>query len=247
MKKNIIIIVLTIIVLGLLTYIIFNKNTKNTEIETSKTKEEKIEMSEAKALVDKYVPLIAFGDGYKIFIAYLNVDNNKFDTVGNCEEYGGVEIGCSSVNTEEISYEELNKTYQYLFGENTALSRTSYYVGSMDLNYNRVRMSPILYSPISDKFIMPDLLSTGFGPSYAYEVDNAEIKNEKLIIDVLHSFTDSGPTLATFKSPYTQNVYEYGEEQEFINNERENFDSYQFILEKENNHYIFDKIIKIET
>ena len=241
MKKNIVIAVLTIIVAGLLVFVIFNANTKKMEIE-----EEKIEVSEAKELVDKFVPLIAYGDGYKVFIAYSNVDKNKFDIVGNCEEYGGVEIGCNSTNTEEISYEELNETYQYLFGKNNALSRTSYYVGSMDLNHNRVRKSPILYSPVSDKFIMPDLLATGMNALYAYEVNNAEIKNEKLIIDVLYSFADVGSTLDSFKSPYTQKEYKFGKEQEFINNEKENFGSYQFILEKEDNHYIFNKIIKIE-
>ena len=190
MKKNIIITVLVIILIVLLEVLISNK---------TQEKEKEFDTKEATVLVDKYftdnyiVSGNVFKDGmidrYKIGLSINNLDKEL--TEYECSELypenekdeEGIVVGngtyCDS-KVKGISYDDLNKSYKKLFGNDSKLAKES--VG--------------VYGYIEDKdiFVVLSCRCGGIGfTKYLYEVKDAKVKGNKLIVNVYYYEYEAEP------------------------------------------------------
>lgn len=198
MKKNIVIMILAILVLGLGGYLVYDKalTNDNNEIENTEVKEESYDLAAAKELIDKYYYSYAtqsgtsFTTGYtedaKKYLAALNVSIKDVSTINclltyNNEGYqyeinlenGG--IGYCYGDTNSISYSALSESYKKLFGNDKVLKKNDFIFGAMIYDYNEKL----------DSFVKLSCeCGGGLGRIDLYSIKNAKKIDNKLIINV---------------------------------------------------------------
>ena len=184
MKKNIIITVLVLILIVLLEVLIANK--------PKEEKEKDFDTKEATALVDKYftdnyiVSGNVFKDGmtdrYKFGLAINNLDKEL--TEYDCGElypesetdYEGIVVGNGTYcdgKVKGISYDDLDKSYKKLFGNDSKLKKES--VG--------------IYGYVESKDIFVGLSCRCGGEGftkYSYKVKDSKVKGNKLVVNVYY-------------------------------------------------------------
>jgi len=198
MKKNMVIMILAILVLGLGGYLVYDKvlTNDNNEIENTEVKEESYDLAAAKELIDKYYYSYAtqsgtsFTIGYtedaKKYLAAVNVSVKDVSTINciltyNNEGYqyevnlenGG--IGYCYGDTNSISYDALSESYKKLFGNDKVLKKNDFIFGAMIYDYNEKLDSFIKLS-----------CECGGGPGgiELYSIKSAKKVGDKLIINV---------------------------------------------------------------
>lgn len=256
--KNIVITMLTILVLGLGGYLVYDKvidKEINKEEDTNLTQENDFDSAEAKKLIDKYYAEgptggpNTFKTGYTEEIKrYLALKKSEYDKI--------TYIWYEPFNSarEAIYYDDLNETYKYLFGETNDAAREDFSLGCKKFVYDKKQ----------DVFIDASECGGVGTPKYFYGVKTAKEKDNKLVIDVVYAeFNIVGSydenNVVYFKYNDTlNNSYDdkdiYGSES---GKERENYDKfeekyleensqklpiYTFVFEKEDNHYIFNSM-----
>ena len=257
MKKNIIIIVLTLITvsLGVCVGILLTKD-------SSKPKEEIVDIATAKSLLDKYVCNNGFscyfsdllnGITYeeKFNIAYRNLNesdiillkDNMPDDVVKDEYSYSIDNQYISDEYYKIDYNKINEVYKSLFGSNQELSKTENVHGT--LSYFKY------YSNLNSylQYIIIGGLS-GIADKEIYEVSNVKFENNTLRVTVLYGrlVAEDGLESVSYYYPEAKKRYSSSEienkefNQQFITDNKDYLNTALFIFEKDNNNYILKNI-----
>ena len=272
MKKNIVIIILSVIILGLGGYLVYDKvidkdvNNNNEEETNVEHKEEDYDLALAKELVDKYY------DAYQAGSSFDNMDEtamlkNAFfkaqkdysckELYENDERATGYEFERDTGNpvsyrveiddkthllcgyySHIVSYENMNKIYKELYGKNLEVEKQRF----------GYRPTTIYYDPKHDVFALSQFQGgSGYQEEKFYDVKSAKIVEGQLIIDIGYEiFTPcDGEKLCSsnYLKAFTYNTTM--NESDFIKENLNDFDTYRFVFEKEDDHYILNSYVKV--
>lgn len=246
MKKNIVIIMLTVLVLGLCGYLVYDKVLSNN---IEEVKEESYDLASAKFIIDSFLNANMYNiidrivetkldEDTKLAIAIGSIEslesyscNELFDTTNGYYENNGAI--CSSY-PNQYSYERVNARYKKIFGSLKEAPKK-------DLLY---RYEVYDYSDKKDVYVE---LEPQFGPIipnlYYYEVKEAKINNNELKINISYLTYKVNPLVEPEHISYKINNVEYTIEKEDnikqIYSDNENsLPTLTFVFEKENNNYI---------
>ena len=232
-----------------------NKKSNNQKQETTnEVTEQDYDKEKAKELVDKYyftgsspsknLFTEEMTSSQKKSIAAKNIDQNKIQTI-TCEGLEGFTKDAtgvcrnndnSSITTDGkmISYEDLNKEYKYLFGENEEIEKQDFEVLLTTWKYDSDKDGFIVYNKVGG-FISGPYFST-------YGVQSAKVNGENLVVNVGYIYTDVEATTTIGGEEITikeEEIQKEGFEKEFQNKYLDKLDTYKFTFKYENDHYVF--------
>ena len=226
-------------------------------------------------LSDKFKVLITINNASNLFVsnedhkidldclkAFPNIKHVKLDYTDNAYNYifdstdfGSTLCGIKDQNNYggKYNYDDLNKVYKYLFGNDTNLPKT----------YISKALSFYAYSDYYKSYLY--LQRWGGGPTYIYQYYDVSSVNEKdgdleVNIKFLEFDYKSIPERVIYNSKsgmkyeYTQNqlygvevYYDYAKEvlNEIYNKENKYLDEYKFTFGKVDNHYYLKSITKV--
>ena len=180
-------------------------------------------------------------DAYKAWIAYEYTQHTKVKTLSSsawgdeCKNIANESVCYASDVEATVQYDDINATYKYLFGSNSSLEKKRY-MYARGLGY-------LAYIETKDYFVEAHPNMSGMPWPWEYKVISAKVSGDELKVKVAYAMILEH-TLDDFKSPYTDNTYKWTEKQNFIDEELQYFDEYNFIFENENGHYIFKDVVK---
>ena len=271
MKKNIVIIILSVVILSLGSYLVYDKvlsDDNGSRENNLKCKEEEVlsakdyDLAKAKELVDKYYINQLFSgisfDGYtekvKFWLAYNSLTETQQTTVNCADLYegkenvtkdpGGYIIGNAKTcdgDAKTITYDTMSSAYKYLFGSNVELKKED--------------ISQFDYDAEKNIFILLGCRCGGANPNiYLYDVKTAKEIGDKIIIEVGYSILSAefynGDT--QYRSDidsslvYTfDEVYQENFEKNYIKNYLDKMPTYKFDFIKDTDHYVLQDVVKI--
>ena len=215
MKKNVVIVILVMLVLGLGGYLVYDKVIdKGIEKESKEeTAEKEYDLEEAKKLVDNVIPTDDVYLVFKGFYNFFEMDTEDYKQLSVLDSYNGFQklettgdikyVECDNLSNNfcnnsdqyithyiEIDYDKVNEKYHSMFGSNSDMPKKDIKRG----------ISWYEYDDKNNKFIQL-FFNAGTGGEYlpwltVYKVKTAKIKGEKLVITLkaieleLNSYTD---------------------------------------------------------
>lgn len=245
-------------------------NDKESNDKETVNQEEQFDLEVANELVDKYAYISlatnifenGLSDELMMIIALESIPNNK-SFVSSCDslyknkEKASFVAGEYSVNlgeeqqgfcrtaTKKIRYDSINEHYKFLFGE------------TKEAPQKNVNLSPSIYEydQNSNSFIELNCNCGGIDPSiHMYKVKNAKLNKDKLTIDVgyylLKAYMNNDTSKYEYKSELNNKTYsnleinEEGFKEQFISENLNKMDTYEFNFKKEKGHYILENVIK---
>ena len=245
--------ILLVIVVILGSYIVYDKlmgEGTNTE-KAEENVEKDFDLDAAEQLLSIYSGILSYREyeqesqkegaeeAYKAMLAFNFTRNAVIKSVdyslSSCESIADHDF-CSSTNSWTYGqYDDINETYKYLFGSNLSLEKK---------NYSTMRGTQLLqYYEKGDHYVRATLNSSGYPIIGVYKIIGAKVSGEELKINVAYSKLET-QNWEYGKSPYTDKTYKWSEKQNFIDEELQYFDEYNFIFENENGHYIFKDVVK---
>ena len=248
MKKNVIIVILVILVLGMGGYLVYDKVIDKDVENKDKVIEqiEKYDLEEAKELVDKYYDFgcgdnmfnIGLTEDYKMYITYM--DLNHFALQESDSKYlGAIDItGGDGTELETyIYYDNFVENYKKLFGEKSVIEKKEYLNSCPGFSY-------LKSENVGEIFIVRGACGCGAGRYSYYEVLDATKNNKKLMITVGTITLEADENLIytldgkTYQESIPENVLS-----NYIKNSNK-VDKYELEFVKENGHYYLNKIEK---
>lgn len=264
MRKNVIIIILVILILGLSGYLVYDKLLVSTDNEESnndkKLEGETFDLAEAKTIIDKYLN----SDMRNIIerIEETNLDEETrlamvlnslesdvnyrcdelFENVGEYGDIGSTfyRMGwvCEQREDSQYTYSNVNEQYKKFFGSSeNALKQNILY-----------RYEAYAYSDIKNLYVS---LQPMFGPilsnSYYYEVKEALTTNSELKIKIAYLTYKENALLDEKGISYEMDNIEYTVDtkdeikQIYVQNEQK-LPTLTFIFENENDNYVLKRV-----